>query len=82
MADMSLCVCVCVCVCRFVASEKWRKEFGTNSLITDFEYPEKPEVFEYYPQYYHKTDKVRSPSHRYDSTTGFWDRAVQLINIL
>lgn len=39
-------------------SEKWRKEFGTDDLVRDFNYVEKPKVFEYYPQYYHKTDKV------------------------
>lgn len=43
---------------RFVANEKWRKDFGTDSLPQTFNYKEKPEVFKYYPQYYHKTDKV------------------------
>lgn len=46
---------------RFIDCEKWRKEFGTDDLPNTFEYTEKPRVFEYYPQYYHKTDKV-SPS--------------------
>lgn len=36
--------------------EKWRKEFGTNTILTDFHYTEKPKVAKYYPQYYHKTD--------------------------
>ncbi|KAL4906143.1 hypothetical protein BDW74DRAFT_139089 [Aspergillus multicolor] len=45
----------------FVASEKWRKEFGTDDLARTFEYTEKPEVFKYYPQYYHKTDKDGRP---------------------
>lgn len=45
---------------RFVDCEKWRKEFGTDGLVRTFDYKEKPEVFKYYPQYYHKTDKVRS----------------------
>lgn len=45
---------------RFVECEKWRKEFGADNLAGNFEYTEKPEVFKYYPQYYHKTDKVRS----------------------
>ena len=31
-----------------------------DDLVNNFEYVEKPKVFEYYPQYYHKTDKVRS----------------------
>jgi hypothetical protein len=43
---------------RFVECEKWRKEFGTDDLVRHFEFPEKSQVFEYYPQYYHKTDKV------------------------
>lgn len=42
-------------------NEKWRKDFGTDELVHTFEYTEKPKVFEYYPQYYHKTDKVRLP---------------------
>jgi hypothetical protein len=29
--------------------------------LQTFEYKEKAEVFKYYPQYYHKTDKVRNP---------------------
>ncbi|EEH17323.1 hypothetical protein PABG_07484 [Paracoccidioides brasiliensis Pb03] len=45
----------------FVDCEKWRQDFGTNDLVHTFEYPEKPQVFEYYPQYYHKTDKDGRP---------------------
>lgn len=51
-------MCLILITCRFVNTEKWRKDFGTNELPATFEYPEKPEVFQYYPQYYHKTDKV------------------------
>lgn len=40
----------------FVACEKWRKEFGTNTILEDFHYTEKPLVAKMYPQYYHKTD--------------------------
>lgn len=43
---------------RFTECEKWRKEFGTDDLPNTFEYPEREKVFQYYPQYYHKTDKV------------------------
>jgi hypothetical protein len=43
---------------RFIDNEIWRKEFGTDDLPRTFEYTEKAQVFEYYPQYYHKTDKV------------------------
>lgn len=44
---------------RFIECEKWRKEFGVDNLVRSFKYEEKPKVFEFYPQYYHKTDKVQ-----------------------
>lgn len=45
----------------FVECEKWRQEFGTNTILTDFHYDEKPLVAKMYPQYYHKTDKDGRP---------------------
>ncbi|KAF8458220.1 putative phosphatidylinositol transporter [Kalaharituber pfeilii] len=45
----------------FIDCEKWRKEFGVDDLMKNFVYVEKPKVFEYYPQYYHKTDKDGRP---------------------
>ncbi|KAJ5493305.1 Sec14 cytosolic factor [Penicillium diatomitis] len=45
----------------FINCEEWRKKFGTDDLPRTFEYPEKPEVFKFYPQYYHKTDKDGRP---------------------
>ncbi|KAJ5095554.1 Cellular retinaldehyde binding/alpha-tocopherol transport [Penicillium alfredii] len=45
----------------FTTTEKWRKEFGTNDLARTFDYKEKEQVFQYYPQYYHKTDKDGRP---------------------
>lgn len=45
---------------RFVDCEKWRKDFNVDHLVRNFEYKEKPEVSKFYPQFYHKTDKVRS----------------------
>ncbi|KAF7163614.1 hypothetical protein CNMCM6106_000469 [Aspergillus hiratsukae] len=45
----------------FIDCEKWRKEFGTDDLVRTFDYQEKPQVFQYYPQYYHKTDKDGRP---------------------
>ena len=47
---------------RFVESEKWRAKFGdvgVDVLVSSFDYPERPLIFAYYPQYYHKTDKVK-----------------------
>lgn len=48
---------------RFVDCEKWRAEFGggLDNLVPTFDYQEKPQVFAYYPQYYHKTDKDGRP---------------------
>lgn len=43
---------------RFVDSETWRKETNLDDLVRNFDYTEKEQVFEYYPQYYHKIDKV------------------------
>ncbi|KAI9798578.1 MAG: cytosolic factor, phosphatidylinositol/phosphatidylcholine transfer protein [Piccolia ochrophora] len=45
----------------FVDCEKWRKDFGVDYLVKNFKYDEKSEVFKYYPQYYHKTDKDGRP---------------------
>lgn len=41
--------------------EAWRKSYGTNTILEDFHYDEKPQVQQYYPQYYHKTDKDGRP---------------------
>ena len=46
---------------RFTDCEKWRKEFKVDEIVKDFVYVEKPEVFKYYPQYYHKNDKDGRP---------------------
>jgi len=45
----------------FTDCEKWRKEFKVDEIVKDFVYVEKPEVFKYYPQYYHKNDKDGRP---------------------
>lgn len=45
----------------YKACEKWRAEFGTNTILEDFTYTEKPIVAKFYPQYYHKTDKDGRP---------------------
>lgn len=41
-------------------NEQWRSGFngGVDNLVRTFDYKERPQVFKYYPQYYHKTDKV------------------------
>lgn len=46
---------------RFIDAEQWRKDFGLDELVHTFDYKEKEDVFKYYPQYYHKTDKVYFP---------------------
>lgn len=45
----------------FINCEKWRSEFGVNTIFQDFHYEEKPIVASMYPQYYHKTDKDGRP---------------------
>jgi len=47
----------------FVDCEKWREEFGggVDELVKTFDYTEKAQIFAYYPQYYHKTDKDGRP---------------------
>lgn len=45
----------------FVETEKWRKEIKLDDLTRNFEYTEKEQVFAFYPQYYHKTDKDGRP---------------------
>ncbi|OCK82417.1 SEC14 cytosolic factor [Lepidopterella palustris CBS 459.81] len=47
----------------FIDCERWRKEFGggVDDLVRTFDYKEKAQVFEYYPQFYHKTDKDGRP---------------------
>jgi hypothetical protein len=55
-------LCCWLILVRFVDTENWRKEFGggVDDLTRTFEYKEKKEIFNFYPQYYHKTDKVLS----------------------
>ncbi|KAJ7087365.1 CRAL-TRIO domain-containing protein [Mycena belliarum] len=45
----------------WIANEKWRKEFGVDEIVKNFEFPELPIVDKYYPQYYHKSDKDGRP---------------------
>ncbi|KAF1808923.1 Sec14 cytosolic factor [Eremomyces bilateralis CBS 781.70] len=45
----------------FIDCENWRQEFKLDDLVVNFDYTEKAQIFQYYPQYYHKTDKDGRP---------------------
>lgn len=45
----------------FVDTEKWREETHLDEILPNWDYPEKEQMFKYYPQYYHKTDKDGRP---------------------
>lgn len=45
----------------FVDCETWRTETKLDELVPTWEFTEKEEMFKYYPQYYHKTDKDGRP---------------------
>jgi hypothetical protein len=45
----------------FINNEEWRKSFGVEDVVKNFDFKEKAEVDKYYPHFYHKTDKDGRP---------------------
>lgn len=45
----------------FMDCEAWRAETKLDDIVPTWDFPEKAEMFKYYPQYYHKTDKDGRP---------------------
>jgi len=46
---------------RFMDCEKWREDTKLDDQVPSWDFHEKAQMFEYYPQYYHKTDIVMLP---------------------
>ncbi|KAH6562926.1 hypothetical protein BASA61_006601 [Batrachochytrium salamandrivorans] len=45
----------------WIDCENWRKEYGVHTILEDFDFPEYPMARQYYPRFYHKTDKLGRP---------------------
>ena len=44
----------------FVDSLEWRKGYGTDDILDNFDFHEVDRFIQFYPQGYHKTDKMVS----------------------
>lgn len=44
-----------------LAAEQWRQDMKVDDIVRNFDFTEKEQVDQYYPQYYHKMDKDGRP---------------------
>ncbi|KAG1758250.1 CRAL-TRIO domain-containing protein [Suillus occidentalis] len=44
-----------------LAAEQWRQDMKVDEIVRNFDFTEKEQVDQYYPQYYHKMDKDGRP---------------------
>ncbi|KAG1740344.1 CRAL-TRIO domain-containing protein [Suillus lakei] len=44
-----------------LAAEQWRQDMKVDDIVRNFDFTEKKQVDQYYPQYYHKIDKDGRP---------------------
>ncbi|KAJ3076757.1 cytosolic factor, phosphatidylinositol/phosphatidylcholine transfer protein [Podochytrium sp. JEL0797] len=45
----------------WIDCQQWRAEFGADTILDTFEFPEYMQAMKFYPRFYHKTDRIGRP---------------------